>query len=404
MTDQPPLNRWAFWSLFISRIPYAINWFNVASIFAIMAPEFGEGVSGLGTLTSSFYLGIGVFQIPGSLLAARIQPKNCVVLGTLVYSTASILCGLANQFWQLEAIRFIVGSGMALVFAPSIILVARHYREGSSGLGIGLFNGAFYIGGAVGIFGWTALATAISWRLSLIIGGFLGLVSATLLFVLVPRDSTEASFRFDAGKLLKVIFSRDVTLLALGGLALTAGSTLVGSFTVYYLIRTYGVWPPAAGAVGGLYMFVEIFSSPLGGRLHDRQQSSRRPLLFSGMVAAVAVAGMGVGGVYGTVAWTIIGGFATGLGFTLLVIATREANSHEHHEFQTMQVAWVNSVSLSASFFPPILFALVVSDFGYLLAWTSAGLSMLFFVAFFVLVRSPTRHAALVQEQEKVPR
>src|SRR5437016_9158793 len=189
-------NRGAFLSLFVSRIPYAINWFNAASVFAIMAPEFREGVSGLGALTASFYLGIGIFQIPGSLLAARIQPKNCVVFGTLVYSIASLLCGVADQFWQLEVLRFVVGSGMALVFAPSIVLVARYYREGSSGLGVGLFNGAFYIGGAIGIFGSTALATTISWRPSLMFGGLLGLISASLLIVLVPRDSTEGRFRF----------------------------------------------------------------------------------------------------------------------------------------------------------------------------------------------------------------
>ena len=64
-------NRGAFWSLLATRAVYAINWYNIASIFSLMAVEFGQGVSGLGALTSSFYLGAGLFQIPGGVVAAN---------------------------------------------------------------------------------------------------------------------------------------------------------------------------------------------------------------------------------------------------------------------------------------------------------------------------------------------
>lgn len=66
----------AFWSLITTRIVYAINWYNVASIFFLMSIDFGQGVSGLGVLASSFYLGVAIFQVPGGILAAKLGPRK----------------------------------------------------------------------------------------------------------------------------------------------------------------------------------------------------------------------------------------------------------------------------------------------------------------------------------------
>ena len=61
-------------------------------------------------------------------------------------------------------LRFLVGSGMAFVFAPGVVMVTRLLRGGKSGMGVGLFNSAFDIGGIIAIFGWVVIATAIGWR------------------------------------------------------------------------------------------------------------------------------------------------------------------------------------------------------------------------------------------------
>ena len=63
--------RTALAALIAMRIVYAINWLNIGAIFYAMAPDLGTGVVGLGTLTSSFYLGIGIWQVPGGVMAAK---------------------------------------------------------------------------------------------------------------------------------------------------------------------------------------------------------------------------------------------------------------------------------------------------------------------------------------------
>ncbi|HEX4920461.1 MAG TPA: hypothetical protein VFV92_06950, partial [Candidatus Bathyarchaeia archaeon] len=79
-----PVQRWAVASLIGARIVYAINWLNIGALFYLMSPDLNSGISGLGVLTSTFYLGVGLMQIPGSLLAAIWGPKRTVTTGLLV--------------------------------------------------------------------------------------------------------------------------------------------------------------------------------------------------------------------------------------------------------------------------------------------------------------------------------
>jgi len=73
-------------SLVAARIVYAVNWLNIGALFYLMSPDLNSGISGLGTLTSSFYLGVGLMQVPGGVLAAKWGPKNAVTTGMLVSS------------------------------------------------------------------------------------------------------------------------------------------------------------------------------------------------------------------------------------------------------------------------------------------------------------------------------
>ncbi|TMI48990.1 MFS transporter, partial [Candidatus Bathyarchaeota archaeon] len=50
-------------SLVAARIVYAVNWLNIGALFYLMSGDLNSGVSGLGTLTSSFYLGVGLMQV-----------------------------------------------------------------------------------------------------------------------------------------------------------------------------------------------------------------------------------------------------------------------------------------------------------------------------------------------------
>src|SRR5579862_7544539 len=90
------ISRSAISSLIASRFAYAINYYNISSVFFLIAAELGETIYGLGLITTSFLISIAVFQVPGGILAAKIGPKKTAVLGSVIYSAASLATALAT--------------------------------------------------------------------------------------------------------------------------------------------------------------------------------------------------------------------------------------------------------------------------------------------------------------------
>ncbi|MDA4121927.1 MAG: MFS transporter [Thaumarchaeota archaeon] len=382
-------NRGAFWSLLTTRGVYALNWYNVASIFSIIGVEFGQGVSGLGALTSSFYLGVGLLQIPGGLFAGKFGPKVTATFGTLVMSVAVLASAAAGQFEVLIVARFFVGVGMAFVFAPAVVLITRYFRSGAEGVALGLYNSAFDVGGAVGLFGWVIVATTIGWRLSLAASGIMGLLTAALLFFLVPRENVTARFSVGAGVLSRVLLDRTLILLGVVSTGIGVGSILISSFVVYYLITALGVAPATAGGIGALVFVVPIVSSPIGGRVYDRRVGFRSICVIAGVATAAATVLAGFGGIYGPLIAALVGGFTSGLGFTMVLAAARE-RIPAGPEYRTLSVSWVNSIALTSSFLPPIIFSFIANAFGYTPAWVGGGILCLLLISPIVFIRQPS--------------
>ena len=168
----------ASFSLIIARIVYGINWFNISAIFPLIALEFNKDVSLLGSISAAFFIGIGLFQIPAGIFAVKFNPRISAIVGITIASTAALLCGLVLSSSELIWLRFIVGCGMAFFFSSAVILIARHGKRGFPGFSIGLMNSAHSMGGIIGIFVWIIIAQVVGWRVSLMLSGVLGLVTA----------------------------------------------------------------------------------------------------------------------------------------------------------------------------------------------------------------------------------
>ncbi len=366
-------NRVAVSSLMLSRIIYAVNWYNMASVFSLVAFDFKEGVSGLGAIAGSFYLGIGLFQIPGALLAAKLGPKRVAIYGTVLASFAALLVSLASKFYQITLLRFVVGLGMALVYAPAVTLIAKYYRKGTEGLGIGLFQTAFCLGGGLGLFGWTLLGQFMGWRLSLFVSGVLGILSGALLLFSLPRDVMGGRFELKIHDLHQLLLDRSLLGIGVTMLGLSVGTSLLGSFFVFYLEDSMNVNPATAGLIGSLTLILSFFASPMAGRIFDKVKDARGLLAVSafGTVAGVAMAAIHT--INAAILSAALVGFSSGAGFTVGFSSAREANKSDS-EYEMLAIGWVNSLSLSAVFWAPLVFSLLVLQFGYSIAWLLGSL------------------------------
>lgn len=361
-----------FVALIVMRIIYAINWLNIGSIFQQIALDFKSDVSALGSLTSSFYLGIGIFQVPGGIFAARYGAKKAIVIGNFISSLAALLCSFAEGISELLVLRFVVGAGMAFVFSPGVAIVASYFSREKKGYSVGLYNSAYDIGGVFALFLWGLIAAHLGWRISLDISGGLG-IGATVAGVLLIREEKKTQRRVDFGEIKKIFLDRELFYLSIGVLSVGTGNALLSSFLIYNLEATYGYSEAIAGLIGSLIVVLPIFSSPLSGRLYDRTRNARILTFFSGLIMSVAVGVVPVlDGISSAVA-TILGGVAVGFGITVGFAAAREI-SKASREYEPLAVGWVNFISLFGVFVPPLIFSQIANSYGYGSAWLFGAL------------------------------
>ena len=373
------INRTSVFSLIFARILYSINWFNIASIFYFIASDFKQDISMLGLITSSFLIGIGIFQIPAGILAAKYGPRKIAIYGILITSSAAFLSGLSIDLFQMVVLRFIVGLGMACFFGPSVILISKYLGKGSEGLGVGLLNSAHALGGIIGIFGWIILAEVTGWRISLMLSGLLGIVTGLLLIIALIREKIQIDFGIKISELRQILFNKSLIVLGLALLGFQIGSNLTLTFIVFYLADHLNIDPTIAGFVGSFNLIIALVSSPLFGKIYDRIKDAKKLLIISGIVMSSSMAMIAANTLYVIILSIIIAGFFLAGGFVIVYTKAKQVKGL-HAEYETLAVSYVNGISLFNAFWVPIVFSFIVNQSGYSLAWFLGGFITLLLV------------------------
>lgn len=362
-------------SLLIARIIYAINWFNIGSLFPFISKEFNQDVSYLGQLSGFFLLGIGLFQIPGGLFATKFGSRRSAILGILLSSIAVIISSLTTQIAVFVILRFIVGLGMAFFFSAGVTLITTYLGKRSEGTGIGLLNSFQAIGGIIGIFGWILVAEVLGWRLSLIMSGILGVAIGLTMIFLLPVE-TQIRTTISISLLRKLLFSRYLVSL---GVILTATQLAWGltvSFFVFYLIDRMKITPEFAGIISSIPLIVYVFTSPITGKIYDKSNNSKWLLLIFSIMLGISIMMNSLDNLTAVILSAIfVGFFATG-GFTIIYAITRKIESTtltQGQEYATLNVSWINGISLMGISWVPVVFSLIINQAGYPIAWFIGG-------------------------------
>lgn len=367
--------------LLLARVVYTINWFNIASIFYLIASDFGTNIAILGIISASFLIGVGLFQVPAGIIAAKIGARKIAIYGIMIASSAALVTGLASDTAQIILLRFIVGIGMACFFGPSVILISRYLGKESEGLGIGLLNSSHALGGIVGLFGWAILAETLGWRGTVILSGGLGIATAIILSIALVRheDEIQKEFRIKTSHVLDTLFNKSLIILGLTLLGFQAGSSMILTFSVFYFEDHLKIGPVEAGLIGSLSLIVALISSPLFGRIYDKFGNAKKLLFISGILSAISMLGLTTNSLYVLATSVIMTGFFLSAGFVIVYAKAKEINRSQPH-YQTLAVSYVNGISLFGVFWVPVLFSFIVNGLGYEVAWLLGALVVILLV------------------------
>jgi sugar phosphate permease len=181
--------RWAVFG--ILALAYFFVYFHRVSSAVVsteMQTTFGVSTAAsLGLLSSVYFYAYTVMQLPSGLLTDSWGPRRTVSIFTLIAAAGAILTGIASSFEQVIAGRLLIGAGVAMVYIPTMKILANWYRKNEfaslSGILLAVGNiGAISAAGPLAL-----MSEALGWQQVFLILGVISLALAVAAFA-ITRD------------------------------------------------------------------------------------------------------------------------------------------------------------------------------------------------------------------------
>jgi EmrB/QacA subfamily drug resistance transporter len=151
--------------------------------------------SDLQWVVDAYSLTLAAFLLTAGVLGDIYGRREVFAVGLVVFSLASLLCGLSTTPLMLNLARAVQGVGGAIMFATSLALIASAFVGRDRGTAFGLYGAV--IGGAVAIGPLIggAITSGIGWRWIFFVNVPIGVVAViiTIAKIAESKDTSERS-------------------------------------------------------------------------------------------------------------------------------------------------------------------------------------------------------------------
>jgi EmrB/QacA subfamily drug resistance transporter len=138
------------------------------------------GISSLSWVLNAYTIALAATLIPGGRLADRIGRRRAFLGAVVVFTVASILCGLAGSIELLIAARVLQGIGAAVLVPASLALVLQTFPRAKVPMAIAIWSAIGAVAGAVGPTLGAFVVEHAGWRWAFYVNLPVGLVSLAL--------------------------------------------------------------------------------------------------------------------------------------------------------------------------------------------------------------------------------
>ena len=276
----------------------------IRSSMGVLAPELAVDLAlppeMLGAIASAFFLSYALMQIPTGLMLDRFGPRIIMSGLFLLTVVGTLLFALSPSGTAMLIARILMGIGCAGVFPGAFLVIARFYPPARfTPIGATL-NSFAMLGTFLATVPLAYLVTIIGWRDSFLwIGIFMALVA--VLAIVAVRDQPagvdakaqrerQESVRDVLAGSWAVMRTPGILTITSGGIALSAGNTILGIWGGPYLNDVHNLDQTERGAV----LIFMACSSIVGHLLYgqaSRVISSLKRLVLGGTAAIAAIMG-----------------------------------------------------------------------------------------------------------------
>jgi EmrB/QacA subfamily drug resistance transporter len=302
-----PSARWALVSLSLAMLLSSLD----TSIANVALPKLSQAFAAsfqeVQWVVIAYLLVITTLIVSVGRLGDIIGRRRLLLAGIVLFTVASLLCGIAPTLWLLIAARALQGLGGAIMMALTMAIVGETVPKAKTGSAMGLLGTMSAIGTALGPSLGGVLIAGIGWRAIFLVNVPLGILTFILAHRYLPVDRRGPKFDWTG-------FDKVGTLLlahtlAAYALAMTIGRGSFGLLNIVLLLAAvFGV---------GLFVLAEArAASPLIRLAMFRDPLLSASLAMSALVATVVTTTLVVGPFYLSLA---LGLDAAMVGFVLSV-------------------------------------------------------------------------------------
>jgi len=159
--------------------------------------DLHSSFSDLQWVVDAYALTLAALLLTGGSLADMYGRRKLYLIGLVVFTAASVLCGVAQSPLMLEISRGLQGVGGAIMFAVSLALLAQAFRGRERGTAFGIWGAVTGVAVAVGPLLGGALVSGISWRWIFFVNVPIGAFALALTTMRVSESRDENPRRPD---------------------------------------------------------------------------------------------------------------------------------------------------------------------------------------------------------------
>jgi MFS family permease len=293
-------------------------------LFLLMKQELDVSYVALGAVVSVMATTTAVGQIPMGFLVDRIGGRVILLCGIGLMSGCLIMVGFFSSYWALFALFAITGVGNSVFHPADYAIMAAKLDDTVYGRAFSIHSFTGYVGWAFAALIMLPMATALGWRLAIVVVGVVGLMIVVVMMVgarflddrqaLAERTASGGQTVRGVRSGLRLMVSLPMLMMfTFFGLSATTTSGIM-AFSIPANVMLHGIDELTASLALTSHLVASALGVLIGGRLADR--SSRHNLVtslamlamvlfvlllaFEGAALIVTLTGMmGAGVVYG---------------------------------------------------------------------------------------------------------
>lgn len=149
-------------------------------------------------VTSAYVLGWAVPLLLSGRIGDRYGRRRAFLAGVIVFTAASLWCGLSGNPEMLVAARAAQGVGAALITPQTLAFITHLFPEGKRGTAMGVWGAVAGLGNIAGPLLGGALVGSLGWEWIFFVNLPIGVVCIVLTLALVPPWKPGTRHSFDA--------------------------------------------------------------------------------------------------------------------------------------------------------------------------------------------------------------